>query len=160
VARDCRERAGTAPDAGHPAWLGVSPRQERDTALAVAPSGTPLRMRCTAPCSTGRTRSRFRSWTGWPAGSMLMARSLRRPGNTGGQEVATRQSPSRRPVPPVAELRFAVPAGQRIAIIGDLIGDLENRLLRGDGTSGQRHPGTPRLPCRGLRREAQQQAAR
>jgi hypothetical protein len=58
----------------------------------------------------------------------------------------------------VAELRFAVPAGRRIAIYDELIGDLESRL-RGASKRHDDHIGE-RLAClRGLRSEAQQQAA-
>jgi hypothetical protein len=58
----------------------------------------------------------------------------------------------------VTELRFAVPAAERIAIYDDLIGDLEDRLRE----ARERHDSWIRehlAYLQGLRSEAQQQAA-
>jgi hypothetical protein len=142
----------------HPAWLGDSPRQERDTALAVAPSGTPLPDALHRAMIDGPDTLPLPvlDWlVGWV---MPMARSLT---SARGQGRAGSRYPAEPipgdPFPRVAELRFAVPAGQRIAIYADLIGDLESRLPEARGRQDDNI--RERLAyLRGLRSEAQQQA--
>jgi hypothetical protein len=89
---------------------------------------------------------------------MLMARSLtsaREQGRVGGRyQIEPRPGDL---FPRVAELRFAVPADQRIAIYDDLIDDLKSRLREARGRDGDEI--RERLAyLRGLRSEAQQQA--
>lgn len=143
----------------HPAWLGDSPRQAHDTALAVAPSGTPLpdalhRVLLDGPDTLPLpVLDWLADWV------MLMARSLtsaREQGRTGGRYPAEPLPGD--PFPPVAELRFAVPASQRIAIYDDLIDDLESRLREARGRHGE-HIREHVACLRGLRGEAQQQVA-
>jgi hypothetical protein len=144
---------------GHPGWLGDSPGQERDTALAVAPPGTPL-PEALHRALLDRPDTLPVPVLDWLAGwVMRLARSLtsaREQGRAGGRSPAEPLPGG--PFMPVAELRFAVPVGQRIAIYHDLIGDLENRLREVRGR--QRDHIRERLAClRGLRSEAQQQVA-
>ena len=142
----------------HPAWLGDSPRLERDAALAVAPPGTPPPDTLHRALLDGPDMLPL-PVLDWLTGRvMLMARSLtsaREQGRAGGRYQAE-PLPSE-PFPHVAELRFAVPAAQRIAIYDGRIGDLERRLREVRG----RHGDNVReylAYLRGLRSEAQQQA--
>lgn len=140
---------------GHPAWLA----QVRDTVLAVAPPGTPLpdELHCALLDGPDTLPLAVLDWL--TDRVMYPARSLtwdRERGTAGGRYPAEPLPGD--PFPRVAELRFAVPASQRIAIYDDLIGDLESRLRE----ARERHDNYIRehLAClRGLRSEAQQQAA-
>ncbi len=90
---------------------------------------------------------------------MCSARSLtwdRERGTAGGRYPA--EPLPGEPFPHVAELRFVVPAGQRIAIYDGLIGDLESRLREVRGRHGE-YIGERLAYLRGLRSEAHQQAA-
>jgi hypothetical protein len=139
----------------HPAWLA----QMRDTVLAVAPPGTPL------PDALHRTLLDGPDMLPLPVLDWLAdrvtypARSLaadREQGTEGGRYPA--EVLPGEPFPRVTELRFAVPASQRIAIYDRLTGDLEGRLRE----ARERHHGYIReylVYLRGLRSEAQQQAA-
>lgn len=140
---------------GHPAWLA----QVRDTVLAVAPSGTPLPDALHRALLDGPDVLPLPvlDWLAdrlmYPARSLTSAREQ---GRAGGRYPANPLPGD--PFPRVAELRFAVPPGRRIAIYDELIGDLESRLRE----AGERHDDyiRERLAClRGLRSEAQQQAA-
>jgi hypothetical protein len=143
----------------HPAWLGDSPRQEHDTALAVAPPGTPLPDALHRALLDGPDMLPLPVLDWLTDRVMLMARSLSSAGEQGTVEGRYPAEPlPGEPFPHVAELRFAVPAGQRTAIYDDLIGDLESRLPEARG----RHGDDLReylAYLRGLRSEAQQQAA-
>lgn len=143
----------------HPAWLGDSPRQERDTALAMAPPSTPFPDALHRALLDGPDTLPLPAldWlTGWV---MLMARSLtsaREQGRAGGRYPA--EPVPGEPLPRIAELRFAVPASQRIIIYDGLIGDLESRLCEVSGRYGE-YIGERLAYLRRLRSEAQQQAA-
>jgi hypothetical protein len=139
----------------HPAWLA----QMRDTALAVAPPGTPL------PDALHRTLLDGPDTLPLPVLDWLADRVMyparlltadREQGTEGGRYPA--ESPPGELFPRVTELRFAVPASQRIAIYDRLAGDLEGRLRE----ARERHDGYIReylAYLRGLRSEAQRQAA-
>ncbi len=118
---------------GHLGWLGDDPCRERETALAVAPSGTAVPEALHRALLDGPDMLPIAvlDWlTDWV---MFMARSLTSAREQGSAEA---RSPSE-PVPSepflhVAELRFAVPAGRRIAIYDELIDRLENRMREED----------------------------
>jgi hypothetical protein len=139
----------------HTAW----PNQMRDTVLAVAPPGTPL------PDTLHRTlldgpdmlQLPVLDWLAdrvmYPARSLTWDRE---------RETAERRYPAHplpcEVFPRVTEIRFAVPASQRIAIYDGLIGDLEHRLHE----ARERHDTYIREQLaylRDLRSEAQQQTA-
>jgi hypothetical protein len=140
----------------HPAWLA----QARDTVLAVAPPGTPL------PDALHRALLDAPDMLPLPVLDWLTdrvmypARSLtwdRTRGTAGGRYPA--EPLSAEPFPRVAELRFAVPASQRIAIYDGLIGGLEDRLRE----ARERHDDYIRKQLaylRDLRSEAQQAVVR
>jgi hypothetical protein len=140
---------------GHPAWLA----QARDTVLAVAPPGTPLPDALHRVLLDGPDTLPLPVLDWLTDRVMFPARSLtsaREQGRAGGRYPAEPLPVA--PFPLVAEMRFAVPAGQRIAIYDDLIAGLESRLRE----ARERHDDyiRERLAClRGLRSEAQQQAA-
>ncbi len=141
---------------GHPAWLA----QMRDTVLAVAPPGTPLPDALHRALLDGPDTLPL-AVLDWLADRVMYpARSLtwdRERGAAGGRYPA--EPVPGVPFPRVAELRFAVPASQRIVIYDGLIRDLESRLREGS----ERHNGYIRerlASLRGLRSEVQQQAPR
>jgi hypothetical protein len=140
---------------GHPAWLA----QARDTVLAVAPPGTPLPDPLHRALLDGPDMLPL-PVLDWLTGRVMYpARSLtwgRERGKARGRYPAG--SLTGEPFPCVAELRFAVPAGQRIAIYDGLIGDLESRLREARGRHGE-YIGERLAYLRGLRSEAHQQAA-
>ena len=140
---------------GHPAWLA----QVRDTVLAVAPPGTPLLDALHRALLDGPDVLPL-PVLDWLANRVMYpARSLtwdRERGTAGGRYPA--ESLPCEPFPHVAELRFAVPAGQRIAIYDGLIGGLESRLREVRGRHGE-YMGERLAYLRGLRSEAHQQAA-
>jgi hypothetical protein len=140
---------------GHPAWLA----QVRDTVLAVAPPGTPL-PDALHSALLNRPDTLPLTVLDWLADRIMYpARSLtwdRERGTAGGRYPA--ESLPCEPFPRVAELRFAVPAAQRIAIYDDLIGGLEDRL-REDRERHDHYIREQLAYLQGLRSEAQQQAA-
>jgi hypothetical protein len=144
---------------GHPSWPGDSPAQKRDTALAVAPPGTPLPDALHRALLDGPDTLPLPVLDWLTDRVMFTARSLTWAGEQGraGDRYPAEPLPGD-PFPRVAELRFTVPAGQRIAIYDELIGDLESRLREARG----RHSDDIRerlAYLQGLRSEAQQQAA-
>lgn len=140
----------------HPAWLA----QVRDTVLAVAPPGTPLPDALHRALLDGPDMLPLPVLDWLADRVMYPAQSLtwdRERGSAGGRYPA--QPFSGEPFPRVAELRFAVPASQRIAIYDGLICDLENRLRQ----ARERHAGyiiEQLAYLRGLRSEAQQAVVR
>jgi hypothetical protein len=129
----------------HPAWLA----QMRDTVLAVAPPGTPLPDALHRALLDGPDMLPLPVLDWLADRVMYPARSLtwdRERGTAGGRYPA--ESLPCEPFPRVAELRFAVPAAQRIAIYDDLIGGLEDRLREDRETPRPLHQGTARLPAR------------
>jgi hypothetical protein len=140
---------------GHPAWPG----RARDTVLAVAPPGTPL------PDALHRALLHGPDMLPLPVLDWLADRVMY-PARSLIWDRERDRAPARYPAqplpaarfPPVAELRFAVPPGRRIAIYDELTADLESRLREGR----ERHDNWIRerlAGLRDLRGEAQQQAA-
>jgi hypothetical protein len=140
---------------GHPAWLA----QARDTVLAVAPPGTPLPDALHHALLDGPDKLSLPVLDWLADRIMYPARSLtwdRQRETTGSRYPA--EPISSEPFPPVTELRFAVPAAERITIYDDLISDLEDRPRE----ARERHDKWIRehhACLQGLRSEAQQQAA-
>ncbi len=142
----------------HPAWLGDSPAQRREEALAVAPAGTPLPDMLYRVLLDGPDKLPLAVLDWLTEQVMLIARSLASDRHHRGD--ADRYPPARvrsSEFPPVRELRFAVPPARRIPIYEDLIGRLAASLR--EGTDGGEAARAYIAFLRGLLVEAQQQAA-